>query len=204
MTMLGRALVYQKKFDEAVPLLERALGIQERVHGPAHPRVASALNDLGSVALQQKRLDEAEGRFRRMLDIYRAVYGEGHYLPAVALSNLASVLTEKADYTNAERLYGEAIALFVRTQSPTHLNVGIGRVKLGRVLLRLKRFPEAEREVLAGYEILKAQASPSVSWLKSARQDLVEVYEALGNREAADRYRRELQAGDQKETGTTD
>jgi hypothetical protein len=32
MTMLGRALIYQKSFDEGVPLLERALAIQERVN----------------------------------------------------------------------------------------------------------------------------------------------------------------------------
>jgi serine/threonine-protein kinase len=194
MTMLGRVLVYEKSFDEGVPLLERALAIQERVHGPVHPRVASALNDLGAAALQQGRLDEAQARFTRMLAIYREVYDDGHYLVGIATSNLASVLAERKAYPDAERLYRQAIAIYERAQSPTHLNTGIGRIKLGRVLLRQRRFAEAERESLAGYRIVAGQATPSVSWLQSARTDLADIYDALGRRADADRYRAEFQA----------
>lgn len=195
MTMLGRALVYQKRFDEGVVLLERALTVQERVNGPMHPRVASALNDLGSAALRQKRLDDAESRFRRMIEVYQKVYGDSHYLPGIALSNLASVLTEKKQYADAERLYREAIAIYERTLSPTHLNTGIGRIKLGRVLLRQTRYGEAEKQVLAGYAILKAQASPAVSWLKSAREDLIAIYDALGQPRKAEPFRAEPGSG---------
>jgi len=189
MTMLGRTLVYEKKLDEAVPLLRHALAIQERVNGPVHPRVASALNDLGAAALQQGRLDEAEAAFRRMLDIYKSVYTQEHYLIGIATSNLASVLTARGEYAPAEALYRDAIGIYERTQSPGHLNTGIGRIKLGRTLLRQGRFPEAERELLAGYDILRAQASPSVSWLQSARTDLVAVYEALHAPEKAAQFR---------------
>jgi hypothetical protein len=52
--------------------------------------------------------------------------------------------------------------------------------KLGRALLRQKRYREAEEESLAGYRILGKQASPSVSWMKNARKDLTEIYTELG------------------------
>jgi len=188
-TMLGRALVYQGRFAEGVALLEEALAVQERVNGPEHPRVASILNDLGSAALQEDRLDEAQGRFERMLAIYRAVYPDGHALVGTATSNLASVLVAKGEYTRAEGLYREAIAVFERALSPEHLSTGIARIKLGRALLRQGRFAEAERETLAGHEVVRAQASPSVSWLRSARADLVAIYEALGEPERAAPYR---------------
>jgi hypothetical protein len=42
-------------------------------------------------------------------------------------------------------------------------------IKLGRVPLRENRFSEAEKETLAGYRIVAAQASPSVTWLQQAR-----------------------------------
>jgi len=193
MTMLGRALVYEGSFAEGVPLLARALSIQEAVHGPVHPRVASALNDLGSAALQEGRLDEAESRFRRMADIYRQVYPDEHYLLGIAQSNLASVLAAAGDQIGAESLFREAIGIYERTLSATHINTGIGRIKLGRALLRQGRHAEAATESLAGYEIVNGQAAPAVSWLQSARTDLIEAYEALGRSDAAARFRAELE-----------
>ena len=73
-----------------------------------------------------------------------------------------------------------ARVVFSKTQSSQHLNTAIARIKLGRTLLRQKRFAEAEAESRAGYDILRAQLNPSVSWLNSARQDLIAVYDALG------------------------
>ena len=84
--------------------------------------------------------------------------------------------------------------IYERAQSPTHLNTGIGRIKLGRVLVRQLRVVEAEQESLAGYRILAAQATPSVSWLQSARTDLAAIYDALGRPDDAARYRAELSA----------
>jgi hypothetical protein len=56
-------------------------------------------------------------------------------------------------------------------------------------LLRQGRPAEAEPESLAGYEIVAAQATPSVSWLKAARDDLAAAYEALGQPERAQAFR---------------
>jgi eukaryotic-like serine/threonine-protein kinase len=62
--MLGRALVFETRYDEAQELLEQAVAIQEHVFGAVHPRVASALNDLGNVALKRKQMyRDAIGRF---------------------------------------------------------------------------------------------------------------------------------------------
>ncbi|HVS12054.1 MAG TPA: tetratricopeptide repeat protein, partial [Planctomycetota bacterium] len=154
-----------------------------------------ALNDLGSAALMQDRLDDAEARFRRMLAIYREVYKDGHYLVGIATANLASVLTERKEYARAEELHREAIAVYERTLAPGNLHAAIGRIKLGRVLLRQERYAEAEVETRAGYETVLKQASPSVSWLRSARMDLAAEYEALGQPERAAEFRSGLAQG---------
>jgi serine/threonine-protein kinase len=179
LSMPGRTLIFEKRMDEAVAVLEQSLKIQEGVYGPAHPKVANILNELANVALQRGRLEEAEPRFRRMVDIYKKAYGDKHYLVALSLSNLASVYLNRKDYRGAEALYREAIARYGQTLAPDHLYVGIARIKLGRVLVREQRYQEAETDTLAGYSILMKQASPSVTWLQSARQDLVTIYEAL-------------------------
>jgi serine/threonine-protein kinase len=189
--MLGRTLYLEKRLDEARDLLTDALAIQEHVFGRVHPRVASALNDLGNVAINQNRLDDAEAAFRRIGEIYRSVYGDRHYLIGIATSNLAGVYMARHDYTTAEKMYREAVSIFSLAQSPEHLNTGIARIKLGRSLLRQGRSEEAEHESKSGYDIVAKLAAPSVSWLKSAREDLVEAYEALHRPEQAARFRAE-------------
>lgn len=107
-----------------------------------------------------------------MLEIYRAVYPDGHSLVGTGTSNLASVLAARGELVRAEALYREAVTIFERTLSPTHLSTGIGRIRLGRCLLRQERAAEAEPQTRAGFEIVAAQATPWVSWPRSARADL--------------------------------
>jgi serine/threonine-protein kinase len=193
MTILAQALVYQKRFDDALPLLRNALAIQERTYGSVHPRVAFALNEVGSASLQQRALDEAEVAFDRVVSIYRRVYGK-HYRLGVAMSNLASVHLAREQFTRAEELFREALRIFAETLPPNHLNTAIAQVKLGRSLVRQQRFAEAEGHLLSGYGLLTSQTSPSVSWLQTARQDLVSTYEALRRPDEARRFRAELES----------
>ncbi len=185
LTMLSRALVYQNKGEEATGLLQRALSIRERVYGSDHPAVASTLNELGNIAVAESRYDVAEASFARMLSIYRAAYPEGHYLVAVALANLASAYMNEGRLVEAEPMLREAVGIYEQKLAPDHPNTGIARIKLGRALLRMGRPAEAEPETRAGYEILSRQTSPSVSFLRAARQDLVAIYEALGQPDKA-------------------
>jgi serine/threonine-protein kinase len=191
LTLLGRALNFQGRYDEATEVLDSALAIQERVYGPVHPRVASALNDLGSIALAQGRLDSAAAYFTRMRDIYRKVYGDRHYLLGVATANLGSVYLARKDYVRAERYFREGARIYSESQGPDHLNTGVARIKLGRSLLRQNRAAEALVESSAGYRIVAAQTSPSVSWLQAARKDLIEEFTAVGKLDSAARYRAE-------------
>jgi serine/threonine-protein kinase len=194
LTMLGRSLHMQMRLDDASEVLRRAVAIQERVFGLVHPRVASAVNDLGAVALRRGNYDEAEAAFRRMNEIYRSVYGTKHYLIGIAISNIGSVYTARNDHKRAEPFYREAIAMYEATQGAQHMNTGIGRLKLGDALVGQGRYADAEKELLAGYEILTKQTSPSVSWLKRARENLVKLYTASNQPEKARPFETALQS----------
>ena len=194
MTILGRALVYQGQADEARVLLERALAIQEHVYGSVHPRVASALNDLAAAAIQHGDLDRAEALYGRMGEIYRQIYDERHHLVALALANQASVDLERQRFDRAEIRFRDVVARYTEALSPDDLNTGIARIKLGRALIGQRRFDEALGESLAGYEIVSRLTEPTVSWLRSARSDLVAAYEALNQPEKAERFRTEQAA----------
>jgi serine/threonine-protein kinase len=107
-----------------------------------------------------------------MADIYRAIYHGKHYYIGIALANLGGVHMARKDNAGAEKLFREALAMYAQTLPPGSLNEGITRLRLGRALLRQNRFQEAHAESLAGYQIVSKQDSPSVSFLKNAREDL--------------------------------
>jgi len=192
LTILARALIHEDKTDEARDLLQQSLAIKERAFGKVHPSVASTLNELGSLARKEGQYPAAEAYFTRMADIYRAVYGEHHYLLAPALSNLASVYAAEHEWPRAEKLFRQVVPLYTETQSPTHVNTGIARIKLGTTILRQRRYAEAELESRAGYDILVPQMDPKVPWLQTARQDLAEEYQALHQPEKAARFKAEI------------
>jgi serine/threonine-protein kinase len=149
---------------------------------------------LGNAASKQDKYGLAEQYFEREADIYRAVYGEHHYLFATARSNLGSVYMGRHDWPRAEAIFRSVIPIYIETQSANNINTGIARIKLGRTLLRQKRYTEAESQTRAGYNTLVGQMDPKVSWLKSARQDLVEEYSALNQVDQAARFRDEIAA----------
>ncbi len=194
LTTLGRALTYENKFEQATGVLQEALIIQERAYGPIHSSVAETLNELGNIASMRNLLDDAEAKFRRVADIYRSIYGDRHSFVAIALSNVASIRMDKKDYTTAEQIYRDVVRRFTDSLSSDNVNTGIARIKLGRTLLREKRFAEAETETLAGYNILQRQTSPSTSFLRAARKDLVAEYDGLKEPEKSARFRAELLA----------
>jgi len=192
MTILAQALTFQKRYDEASALLHQSLAILERTYGPVHPRVAFALNELGNVAKRQGKLDDAEADFTREVNIYRAVYHDKHYLICVAMSNLGGIYADRGEFARAEPLFRDALQRYSTLVAPDHINVAIARIRLGNALAGQGRYAEAEKESRAGYDILVKKTSPSVNWLKIAREDLVKEYEALKHPEEAARFKAEL------------
>ncbi|HTE55054.1 MAG TPA: serine/threonine-protein kinase [Kofleriaceae bacterium] len=191
LTYLGRSLVGQGRLVEAGTVLGEALQIYERAHGKVHPRVASAVGELGHVAIKQGRLDDAEALYRRQGEIYRELFDEKHHLHAVVRGNLASVRLARKDYAAAEQLFRESVAIYRDALPAGHPSTAVSEVRLGGALVLQKRFAEAEAHVLAGYAVL-VESTPDRKWLVSARQDLVAIYEALGQADKAARFRVEL------------
>ena len=83
----------------------------------------------------------------------------------------------------------EALAISATTLEPDHLEVGQQRVKLGRALVRLKRWKEAEAELSIGRAIIAKRSAPTSPWLVTADGDLLLVYEALGRVDEARKLR---------------
>jgi eukaryotic-like serine/threonine-protein kinase len=189
LTMLGRALEFENKFDDSDAALKQALAIQERVYGPVHPSVAETLNELAANESMRNDMDGAIVQFRRVAEIYRSIYGDHHYLVAIALANVASQYMDKKDYASAEPIFRDVIRRLTEVLPPDNVNTGIARIKLGRTLLRQNRFAEAEAQTHAGFDSLSKQMDPTVSWLRSARKDLVAEYTGMNQPDQAAKFK---------------
>ena len=78
-------------YEQAEPLHKRVLATLEKAHGPEHPAVALALNNLAVLYAKQGRYAEAEQLQKRSLAIFEKALGPNHPDVATALSNLADL-----------------------------------------------------------------------------------------------------------------
>jgi len=87
------------------------------------------------------------------LFVMPALYGERH-------PHVADGLIRK-QYARAESLYRDALKEYANMLPADHQDVGVGKVKLGRAMLRQKRYADALNETLAGYTILSNKVGAS-------------------------------------------
>jgi tetratricopeptide (TPR) repeat protein len=86
-------------------LYKRALAIWEKAHGPDHPYVAIALNNLADLYQFQGRYADAEPLYKRALAIEGKALGPDNPYVAKALNSLALLYQAQGRYPDAEPLY---------------------------------------------------------------------------------------------------
>jgi serine/threonine-protein kinase len=192
MTILAQGLVYHKEYDEAAALLTRSLDIQTHTYGPVSRHVSFVLNERGLLEEKRNNLDAAEADLTRALEINRTVFQGKHFRVANSLENLGGLYILRGQDNRGEALLREAIDLFAVTLGPDHANTAHARIKLGHLLVQEHRYAEAETPLLEGYAALKRESKPPPGQLKSAMEDLVAVYDAVGKPERSQSFRDEL------------
>ena len=111
LTRLSLFLSNRAEYAEAEPLVERALRIDEAVHGPRHPDVAGSLNNLAELYQAQGKYEEAEPLYQHALGIREEVLGPRHPDVAGSLNNLAELYQAQGKYEEAEPLYERALGI---------------------------------------------------------------------------------------------
>ncbi len=188
-SLFARLLVTEGKYAEADTVLQPVLTVQEHAYGKVHERVAVTLVTLGRIAVKRGNLSAAEADFSRALEIDRSLFGEQNGQTVGASSDLGDVLLRQGDNAKAEQLLQGAVKTGTALFPAGDAHVGFAQVRWGRALLRLKRFPEAETQLSAGYQCLQKQAHPPAQQIQEARQDLASVYEALHQPDKARQFR---------------
>src|SRR6202046_695906 len=116
-------LTGQGKFQDAIPLAQEALSIQEKALGPDHPAVAQGLNVLALLYFKLGRYAEAEPLYKRSLDIAEKTRGPDDPAVATGLDSLAQVYVNQGRYAEGDALEKRELAIREKAFGPDNPDV---------------------------------------------------------------------------------
>jgi tetratricopeptide (TPR) repeat protein len=114
----GASLMRQGRLTEALPLLQQALTLQERLYGSTSVELHGVLNTLGDVLRRLGRLDEALAHQQRTLELVEKAYGPDHPRAAITLNNQGTTLVALKRHEEAIARQTESLARLERAHGP--------------------------------------------------------------------------------------
>ncbi len=174
------ANVLQTKGDlaGAEPLYREALAMRKRLFPSDHPDVAAGLNNLAIVLQARGDLTGAEPLSRECLEMRRRLFRGDHPDIAVALNTLSFILLARGDPAGAEPLAREGVAMSERLSGKNAFATANVRLKLGRALLALNRFTDAQAELLETERVLSTASDVPRGRHKQSIEALITLYES--------------------------
>lgn len=119
---LGESLRRQGRYEEAVPLLNKALGQRKFLTNDSHPSLGDALISLGRTYTALGRYGEAESSLLKALSIREEQYGKTSTDAAYCHNYLGSMYARQKRYDEAESHYKATISIRTERQGEEHAN----------------------------------------------------------------------------------
>ena len=137
-------LIEQGKYQEAIPIAERAVEVAKHTLGPDHPKTADALNDLGFIFQKIGNYAKAEPLYQETLRIRQKVLGPEHSDTANSLNNLASLYWAMGEYVKAEPLLKEALGIRQKVFGSGHPDTAQSLNNLAELYQAMGEYAKAE------------------------------------------------------------
>ncbi len=179
----------KRQYDEAEQLYRQAIELRRKLFGENHPGLTTTMNNLATLLKEKGDLAGAEDLFRQSLALRRRLFGEEHPETAATLANVGNCVLERGQYHEALQIFRQSLDLLLKSQSPNHWTVHRARSFLGGALVKLKRYREAEEQLLAAHTGLKAARGDEHILTRQTVSRLIELYEAWGQPDQAAPYR---------------
>ncbi|MBO0861229.1 MAG: CHAT domain-containing protein [Chloracidobacterium sp.] len=164
------------KYDEAIPLVERALEIRKKLLGPDHQDVAAAILGLANLYRDKGEYAKAEPLYRQGLEISEKALGTDHRDVARAINELAIFYWHKGDYASAESLCQRALGVWERALGLDHPEAALTFNNLAITYYRKGQYEKAERFFLRALDIWEKALGPEHSNVLRALNNLAALY----------------------------
>jgi eukaryotic-like serine/threonine-protein kinase len=173
--------------QEAIPILERVLAEQKRLHGPDDRRPLATLMTLAQCYRFVDRTKEAADLCSAALPGATAKYGAEDRTVIMLTGNLASANHDLGNLEEAERLYRDVIPRWEKAAGPEFSETIVANNNLGTLLILQNRHAEAETLFRKQLETLTRRLGPDnvdVLGLKSNFSKLLQDMNKMDEAEA--------------------
>ena len=184
-------------FQEAIPLLRRALTIAEQLKGPDDLFVARLARELGGTYLEKRSYAEAEPLIVRGLTVMERELGADHPATAYAWTRLGTLYDRMGRRQKAESLIQRATDVMEKTLGPNHPMVAHCLVSLANLRLGAGDFDQAEALNRRGLAIVERTDGPDSRLAADLLNNLGRVYlERYDYARADELFRRSVSIGE--------
>jgi CHAT domain-containing protein/Tfp pilus assembly protein PilF len=170
----------QGRYEQAIPLAQRALAIREKALGPEHPDTAESLDDLAGLYRATAAYSKAEPLYQRALAIREKVLGPEHNDTAESLNNLGLLYRDTGAYAKAEPLFKRALAINEKTPGHKQSDTAIILSNLGSLYILTGDYAKAEPLYQRALAIREKVLGPEHNDTASSLDDLGLLYSETG------------------------
>ncbi len=173
-------LYRQGRYEESIPLAQRALEIAENALGTEHPRTAVALNNLALLYCETGAYAKAEPLYQRALAINEKAPGPDHSQTAISLNNLALLYHATGAYTKAEPLFERSLAIREKALGPEHPDTAASLNSLAELYRATGAYAKAEPLHQRALAINEKALGPEHPGTANSLNNLAGLYDAAG------------------------
>lgn len=178
----ARASQRLERYDEAEQHFKRALSIRKSVLGEDHVETGISRKSLADYYRERGKFDEAEEIYLELLD----GMDESYPLRRPVVQALAELYTQKELHDLAEAYYRQTVDMLKSTLNSTHPRLLKSELMLGKNLLALNKFEEAELILVKLLDKLEALNDENHSEiLNQSVAAMIELYENTGQYDLA-------------------
>ncbi len=185
---LGTLYYAWGRLSQAEPHLRRAHEIHLAELEPGHTDMALTLTSLGRLFLALGKLPEAEQALTQGLEIRRRRLGV-HPHVALTETDLAELHLARGQIDRAEELLRDALTILRRLKEANAWEIANAESLLGVCLAHRGSYAEAEPHLVESYRRLAEARGPHAIYTRKALERVVDLYQAWGRPQAAERYR---------------
>lgn len=178
-------LTEEEKYDEALPIAEKALVIAVKNFKPNHFSIGIASYYLALVSDNRNDLVRAEELYKRSLSIAEELGDDDEYVaqPAHALADL---YFRQDALDKAEPLYLRALSIWEKLRGPDHRTVLAATIRLGSIYRKTGAYTKAEQYIQRSIAIEERTLGPDHIDVAKSLSTLAEIYIKKSEFERAD------------------